>query len=439
MNPVFLAVSWLSGYLALVFAPLLVLLIGPVPAGTGFWWDLSMALGFSGMAIMGMQFILTARFRRACAPFGIDIIYYFHRYLAVIGFTLIVAHFLIIWVENPSALGAINPLEAPRYMAVGQVALVLFAVIIVTSLWRKQLHIEYDHWRLWHAILATVAFLLAVVHIEGVGYYIDAPVKRVLWTVFTLFWVLLIIYIRFIKPFRMRQTPYRVKEVRSERGRVWTLVLEPEDHTGLRFSPGQFAWLTLGESPFHVKEHPFSIASSAEQSGCLEFSIKEFGDFTRTIKDRQPGEVAYIDGPYGVFTVERYPRSPGFVFIAGGVGIAPIMSMMRTLADRGDRRPLLLLYGNQRWERVAFREELDELQSRLNLEVVHVLSEPPEDWQGESGYVRRELLNKYLSANRYELEYFNCGPTQMRSSVEKALHNLRVPLKRVHSELFDLV
>ena len=59
--------------------------------------------------------------------------------------------------------------------------------------------------------------------------------------------------------------------------------------------------------------------------------------------------------------------------MAGGVGIVPVMSMLRTLADRGDRRSLLLLYGNGRWERMLFREELDALAQRLNLRAVHVL------------------------------------------------------------------
>ena len=439
MNPVLSAVFWLSIYLALVFAPLLTLLIGPVPSGSSFWWDFSMALGFGGMALLGLQFLLTARFRRASAPFGIDIIYYFHRFLAVIGFALIVTHFLIIWINNPDALGASNPMLAPWYMTVGRAALALFAVIIATSLWRKQLRIEYDHWRLWHTLMATVAFLLAIAHIEGVGYYINAPIKRVLWSTFTLIWILLIIYIRLIKPAQLRKAPYRVTEVRPERGNVWTLVLEPDGHTGLQFSPGQFAWLTLGESPFHVKEHPFSFSSSVERSGSLELTIKGVGDFTNTIKDRQPGEVAYLDGPYGVFTVERYPRSPGFVFIAGGVGIAPIMSMLRTLADREDQRSLLLIYGNRDWKQVAFREELDELQSRLALQVVHVLIEPFADWKGERGYIGQELLSKHLPVNRGELEYFICGPTPMRKGVEFALHHLQVPLKRVHAELFDMV
>ena len=439
MNAVFSAIGWLTGYLALVFAPLLTLLIGPVPPASGFWWDFSMALGFAGMALLGLQFLLTARFRRASAPFGIDIIYYFHRFLAVIGFTLIVAHLLILWIDYPAALGTRNPMVAPGYMTAGRTALVLFGIIIATSLWRKPLRIEYDHWRLWHAMLATSAFLLAMVHIEGVGYYINAPVKRILWTTFTLFWVVLIIYVRIIKPARLRKFPYRVTEVRPERGRVWTLVLKPDGHPGLRFTSGQFAWLTLGKSPFYLKEHPFSIASSAERGKTLEFTIKELGDFTKTIKDRKPGEIAYLDGPYGVFTVERYPQSHGFVLIAGGVGIVPIMSMLRTLADRGDKRPLILLYGNQDWERVTFREELMDLQQRLTLQVVHVLTEPPKNWEGEHGYISQELLDKYLPDTRGELEYFICGPTPMRKAAERALHNLQISVKRIHSELFDLV
>lgn len=75
---------WICIYLVLVLAPLFILTLREMPSGSGFWWDLSMALGFSAMAMMGVQFLLTSRFWRASAPFGIDTIYYFHRYLALI-------------------------------------------------------------------------------------------------------------------------------------------------------------------------------------------------------------------------------------------------------------------------------------------------------------------------------------------------------------------
>ncbi len=438
--PLFFSVSiWIGGYLVLVLAPLFVLLTGSVPPGSGFWWDFSMALGFTSMAMMGVQFFLTARFRRASAPFGIDIIYYFHRYLALMAVTLILLHFLIIRINNADALGVINPMQAPWYMTAGRAALLLFVLIIITSLWRKLLHIHYDEWRMLHIALSMTGFLLALGHIEGVGYYIETPAKRWLWTAYTLFWLMLIVYLRLIKPWQIRNKPYRVAEVRQERGNSWTLALEADGHDGISFKPGQFSWLTLRDSPWHIKEHPFSLSSSAARSDRLEFTIKELGDFTRTIKDTQLGEVAYLDGPYGVFSVDRYPNAPGFVFIAGGVGIAPIISMLRTLADRNEHRPLWLIYCNKNWEDVIFREELKTLKQRLNLHLVHVLKEPPTDWKGESGFITTELMQKILPAETKRFEYFLCGPRPMSDAVQQGLSSLQVPLARIHFELFDMV
>jgi predicted ferric reductase len=281
--------------------------------------------------------------------------------------------------------------------------------------------------------------LLALGHIEGVGYYIDAPAKRWLWSGYTLFWVLLIVYVRLLKPWQMHNRPYRVSEVRQEHGKSWTLALEPDGHEGMCFKPGQFAWLTLRESPWHVKEHPFSFSSSAARQDRLEFTIKELGDFTRTIKETQVGQIAYLDGPYGVFSVDRHRDAPGFVFIGGGVGVAPIMSTLRTLADRHEHRPLWFIYGNNRWEDVIFREELEALKERLELRLVHVLTEPPTDWKGESGFVTKELLQKVLPSDTQKYEHFLCGPKPMSDAVQQGLHALGVPLRQVHSELFDLV
>jgi len=137
------AAGWLILYFVLVATPVFILLIGPRPPGTGFWWDVSLALGYSAMGMMGIQFALTARFRRATAPFGIDIIYYFHRYLAVAALGLIVLHVVIVTVVNPAAAGLINPWTSPWYLNLGIAALLLFAAVMITSLWRKGLHIPY--------------------------------------------------------------------------------------------------------------------------------------------------------------------------------------------------------------------------------------------------------------------------------------------------------
>jgi predicted ferric reductase len=429
---------WIAIYLVLVLAPLFVLLIGPRPPALGFWWDFSLALGFAGTAMMGVQLLLTARFRHATAPYGIDIIYYFHRYLALLGFAFILAHPVILFLQNPALLVLLDPRSAPLHMTAGVASIAVLAALIVGSLARKQLRIHYDGWRVWHAVLAVVALALALLHMGGAAYYLATPWKGALWAAFAISWLAVIVYVRVLKPWHLWRKPYRVTAVIPERGDAWTLVVRPDGHAGLVFEPGQFAWLTLRSSPFAMKEHPFSIASSPAQRDRLEFTIKELGDFTRTIRDVAPGEVAWLDAPYGAFSSDRY-QGPGYVFIAGGIGIAPIMSMLRALADRRDERPVLLFYAYRRWERLTFREQIEALRQCLDLRVVYALEEPPEAWSGEVGRVTREMLDRHLPRERHRLEYFICGPTPMIESVERSLYRLGVPLGQFHSELFDLV
>ena len=236
-------------------------------------------------------------------------------------------------------------------------------------------------------------------------------------------------------------TAWRVVEVRPEASHTWTVELEPEDDRGFHYHPGQFAWLTLRASPFAMKEHPFSFSSTPTRPGRLAFTIKELGDFTSGIGTIRPGERAWVDGPYGSFGIDRHPEAAGYVFIAGGVGIAPLMSMLRALADRGDTRPKWLFYGNRRADRIVFAEEIGELAAAINMKVVDVLLEPPPHWQGERGFVDAGVLQRHLPASlaeRQALQYYVCGPTPMIRLAEQGLGSLGVALKRVHSEIFDL-
>ena len=439
MNSLMSAMLWVGVYLLVVTAPMFALLLGPTPPAGGFWWDFAMALGFAALAMLGVQFILTARFRRAMAPFGIDIIYYFHRFLAIFALVIVMLHYSIIRIDNSAVLGVVNPVDAPLHMSAARMAIVLFMLVIASSLFRRRLGIDYDRWRWMHALGTTIAFALAIWHVLGTGYYIDTDWKQALWTGYSLFWIMLIAYVRIIKPWRLLRKPYRVTAVRREQDNAFTLVLEPEGHTGMRFLPGQFAWLTLGDSPFALKEHPFSIASGATQEGSIEFGIKMVGDFTRSVKDVRCGQRAYLDGPYGAFSIARHPKASGYVFIAGGVGIEPIMSMLRTLADCNDKRPCILFYGNRRWERVLYREELKKLEGKLDLRVIHILGEPPEGWRGECGLLTQAMLERHLPESNSELHCFICGPIAMTQVAESGLVALGVRPARIHNELFEWV
>lgn len=162
------------------------------------------------------------------------------------------------------------------------------------------------------------------------------------------------------------------------------------------------------------------------------------GDFTSRIKDYAPGTKAYLDGPYGVFTSDRYEDSARFVAIAGGIGITPIMSILVTATERGDERPYLLIYSSKTWDDIIYREALDQLKERLDLKIVHMLREPSEDWEGEKGYVDKDLIARYIPKRRASQHYFICASSKMMDQVEQALHDLGVPVTNVHLEHYNL-
>lgn len=430
---------WIAVYLVLVLTPCLVLLYGRMPGGYGFWWDFSMALGYAAASMMALMFFLTSRFKRAALPFGVDIIYYFHKHIALLLFLFITAHPVILLYTEPVVWERISPGQLNRYMAAGIVSFILLACIVFSSLWRKQLHIHYDNWRLVHAFLSVAAFILVLVHIEGAGYYINTTAKQIIWGTILGSCLLLLLYVRLIKPIALLGKPYKVKKIISERGNAYTLVIVPEQHQGIEFQPGQFVWLTLFHSPFSMKEHPFSISSSAESRGEFHFTIKELGDFTSRIKDAKVGQAVYMDGPYGSFSVDRHASEHGYVFMAGGIGIAPVRSMLNSLADREDSRSHILFYAGSSIEKLTFYEELNFLQHRLDLKLVYILEHPPAEWQGESGFLSTRIFERHLPQNLPELEYFICGPVPMIQLAEKELHKIGVPLHHLHSELFDFV
>ncbi|HEX5782619.1 MAG TPA: hypothetical protein VFX80_11895 [Solirubrobacteraceae bacterium] len=237
----------------------------------------------------------------------------------------------------------------------------------------------------------------------------------------------LLVWVRLLKPRRTLARPWHLERVEAERGDTTTLVLEPP--AKFRFEPGQFAWFAIGRSPFSITQHPFSFASSAERDDEVAIAVKALGDFTSQVSRLEPGTTVYVDGPHGVFSIDQ-DEGPGFGLIAGGVGIAGLISMIRTLADRHDVRPVLLFYANREWDGVAFRDELEQLKDRLNLTVVHVL---------EPDYVTAEVFEQHLPPGYRRFQYFICGPDPMMDAAEAALIGLGVPPERVHTERFDMV
>ncbi len=430
---------WLLIYLIFILAPLFALLTGSFPPSTrDFWGEFAVAIGYLSLAMMGLQFGLTARFRYVTEPWGEDVIYYFHRQISLVAIALVVMHVIILFALRPQRVAMLN----------------FFRSVVARHLWRSRdlradragrhgswrtkLRLSYETWHLSHIVLAVIAIAAGLLHMLGFGRYLVDPWKQALWIGLAISWIALLLYVRLVKPLFMLRRPYRVAEARKERGDTWTLAMEPDGHTGFRFSPGHFGWLTLSGSPFKITGHPFSFSSSAAAAdGRVEMSIRNLGDFTGAIPDAPVGKRVYLDGPYGAFTIGN--PADMHVLIAGGIGVTPMMSMIRTLADRGDKRPVILLYASKDWESITFRKDLETLKARLNLMTVYVLKNPPIAWTGKQGYITAEMFKRHLPPPYETHEYFICGPDVMMDAIENALKELGVPLSKYHSERYSFV
>jgi predicted ferric reductase len=429
---------WILVYLLFILAPLFALLAGSHAPTRDFWTEFSVALGYSGLAMMGLQFGLTARFRYVTEPWGEDVIYHFHRQISLVAVGLVVAHPVILVVVQPELLALSNMLQAPLSAHLALLSIFSVIALVVTALWRATLNLKYETWHFSHILLAVVAITAGVVHMVGSSFYMADPWKQSLWIGLTIFWIGLLLYVRIVKPLFMLRRPYRVSEVRQERGDTVTLVMQPDGHPGFHFNPGQFGWLMVWGSPFKITGHPFSFSSSAAaKEGRVEMSIRNLGDFTKEIQRVPVGKRVYLDGPYGAFTIGN--PADMHVLIAGGVGVTPMMSMIRTLADRGDKRPVVLLYGSKDRESITFYEELELLKARLDLTVVHVLATPPAGWTGEQGFINAKMFKRHLPPPYSDHEYFICGPGVMMDAIEKALGEMGVPMAKYHSERYSFV
>jgi predicted ferric reductase len=435
MTLVVRAVFCVLAYLGAVLSPLVFAVIGASRPDHGFGTDFSVALGFTGLAMMGLEFALVARFRPLAAPFGQDALLQFHRQIGYVGLAFILVHFAISAHWRDVTPG--KALAAPLLVWFGMAAMLALVVLVVTSVWRRPLRLSYEAWHLVHTVLALVLIVGALLHVFFVHEYISSVWKQILWGLMSAAFVGLLVWVRLVKPRQARARPWRLERVVAERGATTTLVLKPPPAVTFRFEPGQFGWFAIGRSPFSLTQHPFSFSSSAERDE-VELAVKALGDFTSRVGELEPGTTVYVDGPHGVFSMDQ-DEGPGFGLIAGGVGIAGLISMLRTMADRGDVRPVLLFYANREWDGVAFREELETLKEKLTLTLVHVLEQPPEDWAGETGFVRGDVLERHLPPGYRRFQFFICGPDPMMDAAEAALVELGVPPERVHTERFDMV
>ena len=437
-------IIWYGLYLFLILLPLgVAILADPARIEQPFLIELGVAAGFIGFSIMALEFALISRIEPANEPFGEDSLQLFHNIMGTVALAFVLAHPILLILAGYPANCWLNPFSscATTTTIMADVAVFILLLLIASSIWRKRLGIKYEVWYGLHGLFSLVVIATALVHIFIIGRYTSTYIMQATWLLYAALLLGLIVWYKIWTPLRNWNRKWEVIENRVERGDARTLVLKPDSHDGFHFHPGQFAWIKSGRTPFGMGQHPISLSSQGEvkPGGTVAFTIKNLGDWSgEEVPALKPGDRVWLDGPHGVFTMDR-EQAMGYVFIGGGIGITPLYSMLQTMVEREDERPVVLFYGAANSEEMTFREELLDLEGKMNLKVVPVYSEPEEGWQGETGYITGEIMKKYLPKQYRYFKYLICGPEPLMDAMEQALPELGVPEMSVLSERFDMV
>jgi propane monooxygenase reductase subunit len=215
--------------------------------------------------------------------------------------------------------------------------------------------------------------------------------------------------------------------------RLVVRLLEPEE---IKFFPGQYMDFVV---PGTDETRSFSMANTPDRDGRFEFVIRIYpgGLFSEHLAEKlQPGDQLEVEAPFGTFTL-REGRSTPLIFVGGGAGMAPMLGLLRSMAERGVERPVTFYYGARTARDLCFSDELAELGTRLTrFTYVPALSQPtPGDgWTGETG-----LITEVVRRREPTLEGFDayvCGPPPMVDAAIATLTHLGVPENAIFYDKF---
>lgn len=389
--------------------------------------SLGKATALIGTTLFVLMPILSMRHQLVSRLFGgISNAYSLHSLGGKVSFFLIIAH--------PILLGLGRMLDGTSFVSVwdwwswlvlsGVVALlVLCAVTYVTVL----MHIRHQQWVWVHRIfgwlipLFIIHGLLArnkLFNISSVFLYIG---------LLSILGFFAFLYRSVLSRKFIKQYTYEVQEINSLTEEVIELVLRPKG-IAMPFTPGQFAFVSFITPGVDSEAHPFSF-SNAHDSQYLRFTIKALGDDTRAMRSITKGAIAMVEGPFGDFSYLQ-TRNRKQVWIAGGIGITPFLSMARSFS------------GNREYE-VHFFYGTDTLEEAVYLqEFMDITRHVPKNFRTSvvsrniSGFVTVGILQKSLH-DLQAFDYFVCGPPPMMAALKSSLITHGVPEEQIHIESFN--
>ena len=221
-----------------------------------------------------------------------------------------------------------------------------------------------------------------------------------------------------------------------------TMAFQFEKPDNFTFKAGQYIDLTLSASqpqlgPSDGMTHTFSIASSPSDKDLIVTSRMRNTAFKRTISTLPIGTRARIEGPMGSFTLHNNTARPA-VFLAGGIGIAPFLSMLSYATEEKLRHPIVLFYANRYLEDAAFIDALWKLErANPRFRFVPTLTRVSNNngWKGKTGRISSEMLLTHVGIVRGPI-YYIAGPPAMVAGVRQTLGEVGVDEDDIRTEEF---
>jgi predicted ferric reductase/mono/diheme cytochrome c family protein len=375
--------------------------------------------------------------------------YRVHRINGQLAFLLLLAHFALILasratISTTTALDLLGP-GAGWTVFAGFLALVAMTISIVLTLFVRLGHEVFVYVQRTFGFI----FLVACYHVFTThGAKAASPALNWYMVALASLGVAAFAYRSVFGSVLVRRHPYRVAAANRLDDSVTEVVMEPLA-TPLAFTPGQFVFvnfrsLAMDEElrPFELSMehqvfsfrageignqfHPFSI-TSAPGDRTLMITVKAVGDYTRALRRLEVGADAVVEGPYGSFSHQNVPRERQ-IWIAGGIGVTPFLSMARGLGDH-DRLHVDFYYCVERADEAHFLDELEAIAARRPGFRVMVV---PRDRDGFLSVER-------LAAEHKDLEHADvliCGPPAMIDSLRAQLVAAGVPPAQIHAEEF---
>lgn len=230
----------------------------------------------------------------------------------------------------------------------------------------------------------------------------------------------------------------KVSQVIAETASTKTLRLVSKEGCLPPFQAGQYIALYLEVDGIRTGR-PYSVSSAPNQTGYYDITIRrmESGLVSNFLMDDiKPGDMIQSSGPDGQFVFNPIIYDKTLVFIAGGSGITPFMSMIREIADCGIDRDVYLFYGNRSADDIIFHDELTDLSSRFeNIRYIPVIEHPGAGYDGYQGFITPEIILKEIGDFKNKT-FMLCGPQALYDFCVPELEKTGVLSKKIRQEIY---